>query len=324
MTDEPPPDLLAGLHNGTWLDAQEFPPLAYSVPGVIPEGSSMLVGPPKIGKSWFVLGCALPVATGGAVLGALAVEQRPVLYLALEDGHRRLQARCRSLQTPIPEGFEYLVTVRPGTVFLVIEQWLQRHAGAAPLVILDTLGKVMPPSLPGESAYQRDYRVGSELKRLAESHPGMSLLINHHERKASSEDFVDSVSGTHGLAGAADTVISLSRPRQEDDGLLRVTGRDVAEGEYAVTFNQHTGRWTLKGATLADAAAAAAKVRAKTGTAERTSEIVDFVGEHKQGVRAGEVELEFGKDARRTLSRLAADGKLTRAKRGLYVLPSPP
>ena len=35
-------------------------------------------------------GVALGVAAGGYALGAIPVEQRPVLVLALEDGHRRL------------------------------------------------------------------------------------------------------------------------------------------------------------------------------------------------------------------------------------------
>jgi RecA-family ATPase len=80
------------------------------VPGVIPEGFTLFVGPPKIGKSWFHLSAALGVAAGGAVLGAIRVDPRPVLYLALEDGDRRLQDRCRQLLEgdPIPEAFEYI------------------------------------------------------------------------------------------------------------------------------------------------------------------------------------------------------------------------
>jgi hypothetical protein len=60
--------------------------------------------------------------------------------------------------------------------------------------VLVTLGKVMPPALPGESAYQRDYRIGGQLKRLCDEHRGASLVVVHHDRKASSEDFIDSVS----------------------------------------------------------------------------------------------------------------------------------
>ena len=68
----------------------------------------MLVGPPKIGKSWFVLTVGLAAAFGGKVLGSR--QPRPVLYLALEDGDRRLQDRCRKLLRgdPIPAEFEYL------------------------------------------------------------------------------------------------------------------------------------------------------------------------------------------------------------------------
>lgn len=323
MTDEPGPDLLAGLRTGKWLDEQYFPPLAYAVPGIIPEGSTLLVGPPKIGKSWFVLGCALAVADGGKALGALAVAPRPVLYLALEDGHRRLQERCRILHRPIPPAFEYLVTVQPGAAFPTVEAWLERQTSAPPLVILDTLGKVMPPTAPGESAYQRDYRIGSVLKRIAEQHPGVSLLVNHHDRKATSDDFVDSVSGTHGLAGAADTVITLSRARHESAGVLKVTGRDVAEGEYALTFTPDAA-WQLTGQTLQEAAAAAAKVKATVGVSDRTAEIVAYVAEHKDGVKAGDVEKKFGQDARRYLTRAVKSDRLARPKRGLYVLPEPP
>jgi hypothetical protein len=98
----------------------------------------------------------------------------------------------------------------------------------------------------GETTYQRDYRVGTGLKRIVDTYPGATLLINHHQRKAGAEDFVDAGSGTAGLAGAADTVIVLSRDRQEAAGLLKVTGRDVAEGEYAVTFKDGAV-WELEG-----------------------------------------------------------------------------
>ncbi|GFG67078.1 hypothetical protein MKUB_45680 [Mycobacterium kubicae] len=87
---------LSGLVTGDQLDAETLSPLEWSVPGILPEGLGILAAPPKAGKSWLVLAIGLAVADGGEVLG-VPVNQRPVLYLALEDGWRRLQSRCRQL-----------------------------------------------------------------------------------------------------------------------------------------------------------------------------------------------------------------------------------
>jgi AAA domain len=317
--------LLSDIRNGAWLEVQTFLPLAYAVPEVIPEGSVLLVGPPKIGKSWLVLSIALAAAEGGRALG-LDVPRRPVLYLALEDGDRRLQARCRRLlePDPIPARFEYKTSVEPGRIIDTIGAWLHWHQDPPPLVILDTLGKVLPPTQMGESSYQRDYRVGTALKRVADSVPGMTLLINHHDRKANADDFVDAVSGTHGLAGAADTIVVLARDRNETAGLLKVTGRDVAEGEYAVTFKDGAV-WALDGDDLAAAREKAQKVRATTrataGAGDTMLDVVLYAYRHPDGVRRKDVaealDLE-PKVAGVYLARAAAAGRLQRPERGLY------
>ena len=138
--DEPNP-LLNGLKTGDWLDAQHFPPLSWVVPGLIPEGMSMLVGGPKIGKSWLSLGVALAVASGGRVLGRIGVgDARPVLLLALEDGDRRLQDRARELldDDPIPPLLSYMTRIEPNSVVQTVEAWLNTvDADSEPLVILD-------------------------------------------------------------------------------------------------------------------------------------------------------------------------------------------
>jgi AAA domain-containing protein/putative AbiEi antitoxin of type IV toxin-antitoxin system len=326
-TMDPPADLLVGLRDGAWLDAQDFPPLRYAVPGVLPEGSVLLVGPPKIGKSWFVLSAGLAIATGGQMLGIRIGEPRPVLLLALEDGDRRLQDRCRKLLAgePIPKGLQYMTRIQPGRLLDTLASWLEVFGGDAPLVVLDTLGKVMPPAQLGESSYQRDYRIGSAIKRLADEYPGVTLLVNHHDRKAASEDFVDAVSGTHGLAGAADTIVVLARPRTEEDGVLKVTGRDVPEAEYAVRFVGGCG-WELDGRSLTEAAANAAASRATTNLGDDSARVVKFVAE--QGpVRAAPVAQLLGVDVKRAgtyLGRLADSGRIVRLERGLYGPVPPP
>lgn len=315
--------LLTGLRTGEWLDAQEFPPLAWMVPDLVPEGMTMLVGGPKIGKSWLSLSIALAVSSGGYALGVVPCGRpRPVLLLALEDGDRRLQGRARELLQgdPIPPLLNHMTRIEPGYVVPTIEAWLETlDPDAEPLVILDTLGKVMPPAAPGESAYQRDYRVAGRLKRICDERPGMALLVLHHDRKAQSEDFVDGVSGTNGIAGAADTIIIIARSRTEDRGLFKVTGRDVIEREYQVTIDG--GAWRLAGESLTDAAAAAQTAKVTENLADRSAELVRFVAGRPEGVRAAEVAESLGMstdDARRYLDRAFKAGRLNRPERGLY------
>jgi DNA-binding CsgD family transcriptional regulator len=315
-------DLLAGLRDGAWLDRQTFPPLAYAVEPVIPEGTVLLVGAPKVGKSWLVLGVALGVADGGRALGSIPVARRRVLYLALEDGHRRLQDRCRRLLhgQSIPPGFEYLTTLAgPGHLLDTVGAWLDRQHDTPPLVIIDTLGKVLPPAFAGESPYQRDYRAGSALKQISDGHVGMTLLVNHHDRKADADDFVDAVSGTHGLAGSADAVVVVHRPRHEETGVLRVTGRDVPEAEFAVLFRQ--SGWALDGPDSGVAEDRARQRRATQGLADRSAEIVGFVAAHPEGVRPAEVALALRIDRATVdtyLGRLVKAGRIRRAARGIY------
>ena len=252
-------------------------------------------------------------------------DRQPHLYLALEDGDRRMQSRCGMLLAggTIPTAFEYLTTIAPGRIVETIAT-LERHPGADPLVILDTLGKVMPPALPGESAYQRDCRIGSALKQVTDEDSGRSLIVNHHDRKAAADDFIDSVSGTHGLAGSADTTVVLVRGRNVREGLLRVTGRDVAEGEYAVTFVDNCS-WRLDGSTLAEAAKGGTGRRAAAGLGDRSTDIIGLMGSRPdESVTPKEVVEKLAIDekiASNYLNRLATKGRIDKVGRGRYVLP---
>lgn len=324
------PALLAKVRSGAWLDAQVFPPLAWAVPQVIPEGFGLFTGPPKAGKSWATLGIALAVASGGAALGSIATgPARPVLLLALEDGERRLQGRCRTLLgegASIPERLDYVTHLEGKDAVPLIDAWLEEHGSERPLVILDTLGKVMPPAHPGEGAYQRDYRVGSHLKRSVDAHPGACLLVVHHVRKASADDWMDSTSGTNGLNGAADWTVNISRARNEEAGLLRVTGRDVPENEYAITC--HEGTWTLDGHDLADAARTAQTTRATATLGDTSTRVYDAVQEAPDGITPAAVKGALpdvpSNTVDQNLRRLNEAGRIQKTGRGKYApIPTP-
>jgi hypothetical protein len=319
----PPDSLLTGVRSGDWLDEQVFPELRYTVPLIIPEGTTVLAGAPKVGKSWAVLHIGLSVAAGAQVFGCLPIGRpRPVLYLALEDGWRRLQTRARSLLPlgrSIPEQLDVLIEVEHGLVVETIAEWLDEHGGQAPLVIIDTLGRVMPRSHAGESAYERDYRAITQFKRLSDAHPGTSMVLVHHTRKLGSDDFVDGVSGTLGITGAADTTVVLSRARSDDSGLLKVTGRDVTEAEYAVEKSDN-GSWQLCGGSLDAARKAAVTERVSVGVSDRTADIIKLVAE-SDGIGPTAIGQKLGittAAAGTYLTRLLEAGRITRAGRGVY------
>lgn len=322
---EPPPEqprrsLLGGMVNGAWLDAQVFPDLEWQVEGILPEGFGLLVAPPKAGKSWMVAGIGLACAAGGFALGKIPVKPRPVLYLALEDGHRRLQSRFRMLMEGerIPAGIHLVTEAQPFEVPLMIEEFIGIHTGAKPLVILDTLGKVKPQKAAGQEAYSADYAIGSRLKSVIDSAPGASLVAVHHTRKAESMDFVDAVSGTQGIAGSADFILVLARKRKETSAVLAVTGRDVTENEYALTMND--GRWLLDGMDLMDAAAAVDRRRDAASLGDRSLDVLAHITANGPTTPA-DIASKFGIDnkiASNLLSRLFESGRIAKPKRGTY------
>lgn len=316
---------LDGIRTGHWLESQTFPDVEYVVPNLIPEGFTLLVGAPKAGKSWLVLAVSLSVAAGGKVLDQ-SVTTRPVLHLALEDSDRRLRYRAKTLYPAgeLPPDWHYLVRIPQGyTAPDVVEAWLERLPAdtSSPLIVVDTLGKVRPGKRPGEGVYDYDYRIGGRIKLLADSVPGSGLVAVHHDRKAGAADFVDDVSGSNGLAGAADTIAIVRRDRNTADGVFLVTGRDVTEGAYAATFE--AGHWALVGGGWDSAAAAYAQTAAIVGKGDTTQRIVRWLTEHQPATPKQVADtLGIAHDvARQTLSRLAKDGRLDRAD-GAYFLPN--
>ncbi|MCA9911439.1 MAG: AAA family ATPase, partial [Anaerolineae bacterium] len=232
------------------LSHKEFDPVRWAVPGILPEGVTLLAGAPKIGKSWLILDLALAIGLGGKALGTIDVQQGDAIYLALEDNDRRLKRRLSALLpdgTPQPERLT-LATTAPRLddgLIDVLEEWLDSAADPR-LIVIDTLAKIRPGSDTRTPLYERDYAIGGALMRL--SAQGVSVLVVHHTRKMESDDPLELVSGTLGLSGGVDGIMVLQRSRGAGDGQLYVTGRDIEnEGNYALSFDNNRGAWGLLG-----------------------------------------------------------------------------
>ncbi|WP_431897354.1 AAA family ATPase [Nonomuraea sp. bgisy101] len=296
------------------LMAMTFPETKWAVPGVIAEGLNLLAGPPKVGKSWLSLGTAIAVAGGGKALEAIEVEPGPVLYLALEDTPRRLQNRMGKILQgkPAPKDLTLATScpTLPQGGEQAIARWLERNVGAR-MVVIDVFAKVRGTTPPGLSAYDADYAAMGHAKRLADTF-GVAVVLVHHVRKMGSDDFLEQVSGTNGLAGAADATLVLKRARGTADGVLHVTGRDVEEDEYAMAFQPAAGLWRLMDGPpedhqLGETRAAIARYL-RTNPNSPPKEIAEAIGRTRDTVK-------------RTCARMAQDSQLCVDAAGRYRLP---
>ena len=233
------------------LRTMTFEPVRYVLPRFIVEGLTLLVGRPKVGKSWWVLDLCLGCAAGLITLGKLKAMEGDVLYLALEDGKRRLQKRLDKL-LPIFGGEwpERLKLVPMGGWRRAdqgglddIEAWC--HSVPKPvLIVIDTLERFRKPANGKSPLYSSDYEAITGLQQIAGKYQ-VAIVVLHHDRKSDADDAFDTVSGTLGLTGAADTILIIKR--RPNGVVLYARGRDIEESETAMQFDKQTCRWTILG-----------------------------------------------------------------------------
>ncbi|MBL6996757.1 AAA family ATPase [Desulfobacula sp.] len=227
----------------------DFPEPNWIVPGILPEGLTILGGKPKAGKSTLSLSLGNSVASGGRVLGQIDVEQRKVLYLALEDNPRRLKPRILKMlngsnpSSQLHFAFDWFDIDQAG--IQMFDNWLRENPETK-LVIIDTFIRIRGTKRSGGTLYDADYNAMASIKTIADKHSAAFVVI-HHLRKAASDDILDLISGSTGLTAAADTVIIMKRGKGQADAELVITGRDVEDTELALTFDNATKSFSILG-----------------------------------------------------------------------------
>jgi RecA-family ATPase len=227
------------------LKIHEFPDIQWIIPNLAAIGLSALCGAPKVKKSCLALSMALAVASGGAVLGKIPVKKQDVLYLALEDSPRRLQDRMNKLNMGYPDNLHFCTEWKTGVTGL--KSYLERHKEIR-FCIIDTWGIFSPHR--DQNVYSESTMRAHELKAVADE-LGIAVTIVHHARKngnyGDTGDWMDSILGSTGLAGAVDSIILLRRKRGEEKAELLTTGRDILEHDFILSFDLDCGGWTIEG-----------------------------------------------------------------------------
>src|SRR5262245_36199866 len=229
----------------------EYPEPKWAVKKILPEGTTIIAGPPKLGKSIFSLNLAVAVAEGGPALSYFDVGRGAVLYLALEDGERRIKERlCKLTNGRLSDNLE-VVTRWPRLNeggLEAIEAWINRHSDAR-LLIVDTFKRIRAARASHHKAagtYDVDYDDVVPLTELT-TRNCVALALVAHTRKAIAEDVLAMISGSFGLTGAADGALVLARPRNSRTATMSVIGRDVEEQELALEFKPDNFLWSVLG-----------------------------------------------------------------------------
>lgn len=279
--------------------------------GLLYAGTYLFVGAPKVGKSFLMAQIGYHVSTGLELWG-YPVHQGAVLYLALEDDHRRLQDRLfRMFGTESADNLYFSIYAKQLGAGLEEQlKWFVQEHPDTRLIIIDTLQKVRESG--GDTySYASDYEVIAKLKAFADEH-SICLLLVHHTRKQQAEDKFDMISGTNGLLGAADGAFLLQKVRRTSNtATLDISGRDQQDQRLYLTRNEERLIWTLERAETElwkeppdpVLAAIAALVTAEqpqwSGTA---TELVAALGlemkpnalSMRLNVRAGKLQCEYG------------------------------
>ena len=305
------------IFNAIDLLRMNLPEPQYIVDGVLPEGASLLVAKPKVGKSMLMQQIAVAIASGGKALGKVDVEPGRVLYLLLEGSKRGLKRRLEAMigppeESPWPERLHFAQrwpAVDQGGVDL-LERFLATYPDTR-LIIIDTLQHIRGRIDPRLSLYENDYRALHPFSGLYER-TGVSVVVIHHANKRDAgSDVVDMVSGSTGLSGAVENVLAMVR----EDGrtTLMVRPREEEEVELALDFDPRTMTWVLMGE---------AQLLART---DERQQVLDVLRRHAgEAMRAKEIALMLEaspNNVSKLLYRMLAAGTVEKVGYGKFRLP---
>ena len=265
-SEDEPTDALQGLSisNGVELSERDFPMQVWLKDNLLPiPNFALIAGPPKAGKSWYVLGLADELTSKG----------HKVIYIANEDNERRLKQRYAKIcDFPSPNlifisGLSSEKPLPRGAAALRFISALKKQYPDLKCVIIDTLQAIREPSR--KENYANVETEFAAIRKLAHE-LNITVIGVHHTKKANGEfesTPIDKILGSQGIAATVETIVVLEQARGSQDVNLFITGKDVEQQE------EHRLHWTEQGFSEPQN-----KALAERGPFQR--KIIDYVKEH--------------------------------------------
>jgi hypothetical protein len=255
------------LRNLSQIMASDPPPREFLFRDVLPAGAFLMVGRPKIGKSWLLYQLALCVVLGKDFLGFEVMGQWDALYIAGEDDDTRMKDRFRGFgMTDAPANFE---TINMNELEQLADRYADHHVSFAQfiddyltthpqtkIVVIDTETTCRQiwgneAERDSSSITRKDYAEVREFDKIALNHQAVIVLVNHtsKRRNAAWIDIHELINRTNTAAAGASGSIVLADPPDADPldetatmRVLGVRGRDVI-GETLLAVEQDENRF---------------------------------------------------------------------------------
>lgn len=219
------------------------------IEGIVPQGCFLIVGRPKIGKSWLNLQIAMTLACGGQFMGHTALGAFDVLYIAAEDDPGRIAMRFQKYRSSeAPANLKFICRddlsrlaakfAENYSIAEFIDGMLCENPKIKALII-DTESTVRAVWDGGSvrrdmSVTRNDYAEVREFDEIAHRRRVWIGLVNHTAKRRTSDwvDIHELINRTNtALAGASGSIVLADPPhisiRRDPCKVLGIRGRDI-------------------------------------------------------------------------------------------------
>ena len=222
-----------------WLK-KEFKEPDQVIDGLVPPGTALFFGEPKIGKSWICLGWCKE----------LALMEEKSLYYSFEDPEYRLNSRLQKsgCLEPGVRNFIYACAGVTAGLTEVNEKFAQNleltiKEVKPRLVVIDTLSHI---KAIGKEEYAKVQKWCKMFTPIAHDNDCAIVFVHHDRKTAGANQFMDA-HGSIAYTGSMDTLLSVKRAGSNTkDVMLSVTGKDISLNRpVRLTWNEDTFLFSL-------------------------------------------------------------------------------
>jgi hypothetical protein len=228
---------------------------------ILPAGAFLIVGRPKVGKSWLLFQLAICAASCQDFLGFHALGRCGVLYISSEDDIARIQSRFNRFQQTPPGGLRVMVRddlmkrAAECARKMTFSQWLDAYLAQFPdvkFVFVDTettCRHIWDGENGGSkerSITRKDYAEVREFDSIALKHKAFIGLVNHTGKRKNGVwfDIHELINRTNtALAGASGSIVLADPPGHDPMDtesrirVLGIRGRDIS-GDHLLAVEQ--------------------------------------------------------------------------------------